>query len=454
MGWNYTLRELAEVAGGTTETPEAKVSGVSTDTRKLLPGQLFVALKGERHDANDFLGEAFGQGAAAVLTTRSDASGPAIVCADPLAGLQRIAAWHRNRFDIPVFGVTGSVGKTTTKDFTAALLSSKFNVIKTPGNLNNAIGCPLSLLELQENTGFAVIEMGANHALEIRDLCALARPTESVITLVGATHVEGFGGTLEHVARAKAEIMEGLQPGGLFYVNTDNPWCVQIGERHTGPKVYFGSRGDVRLESCNPAPDGGMIVDIAPVGRMHLPLPVPAQAASVVIAVAVGLQHGLTEFEEPLRQACLHAPRFRVGTVGPLKVFDDSYNASPPSMRAALAALALHTGGRRFAALGDMFELGPMTESAHVELGEEAARHGVDGLFTLGAQGARVAEAARTAGVADAAVYDSHEAIARAIVERARPGDALLVKGSRGMRMEGVIKSLENLLSSGEDGAA
>lgn len=447
MSWSYTLAELATAAGGATNAPDVRVSGLSTDTRKLKPGQLFFALKGDNYDANNFLDQAYAQGAVAVVTNRRDVSSPAITCEDPLDALQRIAAWHRNRFNIPVLGITGSVGKTTTKDFTAALLASRFNVVKTPGNLNNAIGCPLSLLDLQEDTGFAVIEMGANHAREIAELCLLARPTESVITLVGATHVEGFGGTLDHVAKAKAEIAEGLQPGGRFYVNTDNPWCVKIGEAHEGPKVYFGSRGDVRLEACTPTPEGGMILDIAPIGRMHLPLSVPAQAASVVIAVAVGLQHGLTQFEEPLRQACLAAPRFRVSTIGPLKVFDDSYNASPPSMRAALAALALHQGGRRFAALGDMFELGPMADAAHAELGEDAARHGVDQLFTLGAQAGRVADAARAAGLAGAAAYESHEAIARAVLDVAQPGDALLVKGSRGMRMEGVIKALENLLS-------
>lgn len=454
MSWSYTLDDLAHAAGATTNAGNVRVSGVSTDTRKLKSGQLFVALQGDNYDANNFLEQAYAQGAAAVVTNRADTPTPAIVCGDPLDALQRIAAWHRQRFDIPVLGITGSVGKTTTKDFTATLLASRFNVIKTPGNLNNAIGCPLSLLEMQEDTGFAVIEMGANHPHEIADLCQLAQPTESVITLVGATHVEGFGGTLDHVAKAKAEIVEGLRPGGCFYVNTDNPWCVKIGKAYDGPKVYFGGQGDVRLKSCTPAPDGGMILDITPIGRVHLPLSVPAQAASVLIAVAVGLRHGLTEFEEPLRKACLEAPRFRVSTLGPLRVFDDSYNASPPSMRAALAALHLHQGGRRFAALGDMFELGPMTESAHAELGEEAARHGVDRLFTLGAQADRVAEAARSAGLSNAAAYPSHEAIARAVLEHAQPGDALLVKGSRGMRMEGVIKAMETLLSPGGDSAA
>jgi UDP-N-acetylmuramoyl-tripeptide--D-alanyl-D-alanine ligase len=447
MSWTYPLEQIAAAAGGNATQPDLTVSGVCTDTRKLKPGQLFVALKGDNFDANDMLEEAYAKGAAAVVTTRNNAPGASIVCDDPLTALQSFASWHRSRFDIPVLGITGSVGKTTTKDFTATLLGSVFNVIKTPGNLNNAIGCPLSLLEIDEDTDFAVIEMGANHAGEIRDLCLLAKPTESVITMVGATHVEGFGGSIEDVATAKAEIAEGLGPDGTFYVNTDNPWCLQIARKFSGDKVYFGSGGQVRLEECISGPDGGMILDVAPVGRMRLPLPVPAQAASVLIAVAVGLRHGLTDFEVPLRQACLNAPRFRVAALGPLTVFDDSYNASPPSMRAALEALALHRNGRKFAALGDMFELGPMAESAHRELGVEAARQGVSALFTLGPHAELVADAARSAGLTDATAHESHESIARAVLERAQPGDALLVKGSRGMRMEGVIRNLESMLA-------
>lgn len=444
MSWSYTLEEAAQAAGARTNSPATRFSGASTDTRKVQPGQLFVALKGENFDANKLLDEAFQKGAAAVVTNREDAPGAAIIADDPLEVLQRFAAWHRAKFDIPVLGITGSVGKTTTKDFTAALLASKYNVVKSPGNLNNHIGCPLSLLEIQEETDFAVIEMGANHRFEIRDLCEMAKPTESVIILVGETHVEGFGG-IEGVAVAKGEIMEALPPEGTFYVNTDNHWCVEIAERFPGKKVRFGLEGDVRLKGCAMQSQGDMILDIEPVGRLRLPLPVPAQATSVLIACAVGLQHGITEFEAPLREACLKASRFRVCDVGPLTVLDDTYNASPPSMRAALQALSLHKTGRRIAALGDMFELGDQAERAHRELGEAAAEFKVDAVFALGGHAKEVVGAARKQGVECAEAFDSHNAVAHAVMKYARPGDTLLVKGSRGMQMELVIKALEAL---------
>ncbi|MFM1919931.1 MAG: hypothetical protein RLZZ303_1565 [Candidatus Hydrogenedentota bacterium] len=447
MAWRYTLEELTASVGGHAIEGGTPVSGASTDTRKLQPGQLFVALKGERFDANTMLDAAVSAGAAAVITSNPNPPGPAIVTEDPQAWLQRFAAWHRSQFDIPVFAITGSAGKTTTKEMVAGLLGSRFKVAKTPGNLNNDIGCPLSLLAIDADTGFAVIEMGANHPGEIASLCRLARPGESVITMIGEAHVEGFGGSVEAVAAAKSEIASGLGRNGVFHVNTDDPWCRRVGEQYSGEKVYFGSEGSVRLEGCAPDGEGGMLLDITPVGRLRLPLRVPAHANSVVIAISVALRHGVTDFEEPLRAACQGAPRFKSLMVGLLEVLDDSYNANPPSMRAALAALALHQGGRRFAALGDMFELGPVAERAHRELGEEAARQGVDVLFALGEYAGLVTDAARAAGIAEAHALGSHEAIADAVMAIMRPGDALLVKGSRGMRMENVIKALEERIN-------
>src|SRR5690606_11767586 len=201
---------------------------VSTDTRTLAPGQVFFALSGENFDGNRFVGEAFAKGAAAAVVREAAGDGPCLVVPDPLKALQAFAAYHRNRYPIPLFALTGSCGKTGVKDLTAAVLGSRWNVVKTPGNLNNDIGCPLSLLRIDEKTDMAVIEMGANHAGEIAELCRIARPTESAITLVAPAHLEGFG-TVENVARAKAEIVEGLPGDGTFYVNADNPWCVKIG---------------------------------------------------------------------------------------------------------------------------------------------------------------------------------------------------------------------------------
>jgi UDP-N-acetylmuramoyl-tripeptide--D-alanyl-D-alanine ligase len=443
MSWPYRISDIAHWVGAAGPGTDGFAQAVSTDTRTLKPGDVFFALKGEQFDATAFVPQALAQGAAAVVTTAEAAGDLRILTVeDPLAALQRFAAQHRNQFDIPVFAITGSAGKTTTKDLIAALLATRFKVLKTKGNLNNEIGCPLTLLQLDDSIEFAVIEMGANHVGEIANLCSLARPTESAITLVAPAHLEGFG-SIERVAQAKAEIAEGLGPEGRFYVNVDNPWTCAIGERHLGPCTRWGSHGDVVLESCTLDADGEMLLDIRPLGRLKLPLAVPAHAANVTLAVAVGLAHGITEFEPALRAACASAARFKISQLGPLEILDDTYNANPVSMAAALEALSMRPGnGKRFAALGEMLEMGESAAEAHRELGTLAGKYGVNYLFARGPHACDIISAARASGVAHAEVLDSHAAIAQAIHQSAQPGDVLLLKGSRGMRMERVLEAL------------
>lgn len=452
MGWRYSLQELADAIG--VRMPEHADStqcftGVSTDTRKIFPGDIFFALRGERFDGNQFVEDALRQGAVAAVCQEAGAAGPRFIVGDSLAALQRFAAWHRSRLHIPVVAITGSCGKTTSKEFIASVLASRYAVVKTEGNLNNEIGCPLSLLRLDADTQAAVIEMGANHVGEIASLCRIARPTEAAVTLVAPAHLEGFG-SIEGVARAKGEIAESLPKDGCFYVNADDPWCRWIGERFDGEKVFFGSEGDVVLKRCEPEAAGGMILDVSPVGVLRLPLPAPAHASSVLLAIAIGLRHGITVFEETLRDACRASLRFRIMRVGPLQVFDDSYNANPASVEAGLAALAARAGhGKRIAALGAMLELGAAATTLHRQTGEAAARHGVTHLFARGPNARDMIEGARAAGVPHAECIDEHEAIAHAVHAVAGPGDSLLVKGSRGMRMERVIESLRALYGEG-----
>ncbi len=452
MAWKYTASELARIVNAAPTALDAECSGVSTDTRTLRPGQVFFALSGENFDGNRFVPEAFAKGASAAVAQVSLGDKPCIVVENPLEALQRFAAHHRKQFTVPVIAITGSCGKTTAKDCVAAVLETKYRVVKTQGNLNNEIGCPLSLLQLEADTQRAVIEMGANHAGEIARLCALARPTESAITLVAPAHLEGFG-SIENVAAAKAEIMEALPPDGFFYVNTDNEWCAQIGERFQGSKCYFGHAGDVVVKQWDWDPSGEMILDIRPIGPVRLPLAVPAQITNVLLAIAVGLRHGVTAFEAPLRTALEHAARFRIGRVGPLEVLDDSYNANPASMKAALEALAARPGkGARMAALGDMLELGPDAPQLHREIGEIAGRCGVSRLFGLGAYAHDMIEGALAAGTPHADVIQDHAAIARAVHSVARPGDSLLIKGSRGTRMENILPPLRALYGEPETG--
>jgi UDP-N-acetylmuramoyl-tripeptide--D-alanyl-D-alanine ligase len=452
MNWQYTIDDLAAILGVPPPDGDAVVfSGVSTDTRTLQPGQAFFALSGERFDGNDFLEQALFAGAAVAVGTRGSTAGPCLVVGDTLQALQQFAAHHRRRFSIPVYALTGSCGKTTTKDMITELLSTKYRVLKTPGNMNNEIGCPLTLLRLDETTEIAVIEMGANHIGEIERLCTLARPTASAITMIAPAHLEGFG-SIENVARAKSEIVFGLALDGTFFVNNDDPRCVKIGEDFRGNKVTFGTNGDVSMRALEFV-EGGMLLHVDPVGPLRLPLYSRAHAQNVLLAVAVGSFYGISEFEAPLRRACMTGTRCTILRVGPLEIIDDTYNASPRSMEAALEILSRRpTKGSRMAALGSMLELGESAEDLHRQTGHNAAVAGVNVLLARGPHAEAVVAGARAGGVARAEVVDDHGAIARAIAETAAPGDVLLVKGSRGMRMEGVIAGLRAIYEPADVG--
>jgi UDP-N-acetylmuramoyl-tripeptide--D-alanyl-D-alanine ligase len=445
MAWQYTVDEVARMIGAPPPGNDTPCAGVSTDTRTLQPGHVFFALSGEHFDGNRFVADAFAKGAAAVVTTAPNDAGPCLLVDTPLTALQQFARRHRERHPIPLLAITGSCGKTTSKDAIAAVLGAKYRVLKTQGNLNNDIGCPLSLLRIDEATEMAVIEMGASHLCEIAQLCRIARPTEAAITMVGPSHLEGFG-SIERVAQAKAEIMEALDASGRFYINTDDPRCVAIGERFAGEKVRFGQSGDVALRHWAFDEHGEMVLDIDPIGRLRLPLLVRAQVRNFLLAIAVGLQYGITGFEEPLRAACRNAVRCRIERVGPIEVLDDTYNANPASMKAALEALSDRpAAGRRIAALGGMLELGEAAESLHGEVGAYAVRCGVTCLFARGPEAHAMILAAQEAGIPHAEVLDEHAAMAAAIHAIVRPGDVLLLKGSRGMRMERVLAALRGL---------
>ena len=425
----------------------ACVSGVSTDSRTVQPGNLFFALSGERFDGDQFVDAAFAAGAVAAVTHVPHTTGPCLIHPNPLEALQAVAARHRDRCRAQVIAITGSCGKTTSKDMAAALLSTRFPTVKTLGNLNNDIGCPLSLLRIGPDTRFAIIEMGANHVGEIAALCRIARPAESAVTMVAPAHLEGFG-SVERVAAAKSEILEALPADGCFYVNTDDPLCVSMSARHPGRKVLFGSHGDVRLESLHFDDAGEMVLAISPIGRLRLPLAIRAHVTNILLAVAIGLQHGIDEFEAPLREACKMASRFRVVRISPWTILDDTYNANPASMKAALEALADYPGKRRIALLGSMFELGDSAAVLHEETGAAAARLGIDWLWAIGPHAADMVKGALAEGIGAAEVFETHEAMASALRARAAENDVLLLKGSRGMKMETILQLLQTNAAS------
>jgi len=442
MGWTYTLAELAVAAGAPQEVPDVGFSAISTDTRTLSPGDLFFALRGPNFDGADYVEEAFAKGACAAVTSKASDAGPCVIVADPLQALQALAAFHRRRCEATVLALTGSCGKTTSKDLVASVLATRHNVVATQGNLNNDIGCPLSLLRMNTDTDVAVLEMGANHPGEIASLCSLARPNEAAITMIAPAHLEGFG-TVDKVAEAKAEIVDALPADGVFYLNTDDAHCVRIAERFPGETVTFGQDGEVSLQSYHPGQGGEAVLCVAPVGELRLPLVCRAHAQSVLLAVAVGLHNDVEEFEAPLREALLSSPRVKLIEVGHLRVLDDTYNANPASMTAALESLADNAGrGARIAVLGDMFELGRNAPALHRELGERAYRAGVGRLLLLGEHAADVAAGARDAGLDNVEVYADHASLAAELAVTAPANATILVKGSRGMRMERVIELL------------
>ncbi len=445
MKLGYTITEVAGMIGISCPATarEIRVTGVSTDTRSLHPGDLFFALSGDTYDGDSFVDGAFKQGAVAAVTHTAHGTGPCLLHASPREALRHFAAAHRTNCPARIIAITGSCGKTTTKDMIAAVLGTKYRVSKTRGNLNNDVGCPLSLLDITPETHYAIIEMGANHPGEIARLCSMARPDESAVTMVAPAHLEGFG-DIRAVARAKAEIVEALPADGCFYVNGDDPYCVEMASMFSGDKIYFGKRGDVALNALDFDETGEMVLSIAPIGTIRLPLHVRAHSTNVLLTVAVGMHHHVSEFEAPLRAACADALRFKVVQRSPWIILDDTYNANPASMAAAIEALADYPGKRKIAVLGTMFELGNASARLHEIVGETVAANRIDWLLAMGENAADMVAGARAAGIGEAAVFETHEAVAGALRASASAGDVVLVKGSRGMKMESVIALLKN----------
>ncbi len=464
MTARFTPDELAAAAGGRwLGAPPATLEGVSTDTRTLAPGTLFVALKGERFDAHDHLAEAAARGAAAAVVSEAralQAQGeragplplPCLAVDDTLRALGAVARHHRRRFPIPVAAVTGSNGKTTTQEMIAAILSQGGSGLRTEGNLNNEVGVPLTLLGLGAEHRWAVIEMGMNHPGEIARLAAIAEPQVGLVTLAAPAHLEGLG-TVEAVADAKAELYQGLPAGGVAVANADDPRMLKRAEASGRRLLTFAAgparQGDVVvLEIASQGADG--LRFSLGIGNRELQIAIPglvgahnAANAAAAVATAVALGASDREIVRGLAEVRPVGRRLRLETLpSGLRLVDDCYNANPASMSAALRTLTDLAGqGRAAAVLGDMLELGAFEAEAHRALGEEAARRGVGLLVAFGPRSRATAEAARAAGLA--ALPDrGPEALAAWARAELRPTDVLLVKGSRGMKLERVVEAL------------
>lgn len=459
----WTRSEAVTATGATTRGRDWSATGIAIDSRAVQPGDLFVALPGERVDGHDFVEVALQSGAAAALVTRrpeglADDS-PLLVAGDPLLALADLGRAARDRSPARVAAVTGSVGKTGSKEMLAVALAVYGATQASRGNLNNHIGAPLSLARLDRSVAFAVFELGMNHPDEIRPLVRMVRPHAALITNVEMVHAGFFTG-IEQIADAKAEILEGLEPGGTAVLNRDNSQYDRLAGHAArlgiNRIVTFGAapEADLRLVSAA-SNDNGTHVEAEIAGR-RLSWTVGGIGrhwAVNSLGVAATLHAlGLDPAPGVAALAGVAAMRGRGGQVrlelpgGPLTLIDESYNASPPAVRAALAVFADSrpaAGGRRIAVLGDMLELGATAREAHRGLAEAVAAAGPDAVFLVGPEMRALAAALPTGLVAGHA--ERSEDLAATVAAAVAPGDVVLVKGSLGMRMKAIVTALEGL---------
>ncbi len=444
------------------EQVKTQFTDIVTDTRKIVPGALFVALKGERFNGEDFVSQAIEQGAAGVLVgsqfqQTDDEFGATVIKAvtDTQLAYQQLAAFWRRRFDIPVIAITGSNGKTTTKDMTAAVLSARFPVLKTQGNFNNEIGMPYTLLQLNDMHRVAVVEIGMRGLGQIASLAPFAAPEIGIVTNVGETHIELLG-SIENIAKAKAELVEAIPAGGTVILNNDNPYTAAMKDKvREGVRVVtFGIDEDADIKAAALISHDGKTFFQCRVGRggeqkqLSIPMLGRHNVSNALAAVAAGYVLGLTveQIAQGLEDLEMTGMRFECRRVGAYNIINDAYNASPMSMEASLSTLKELTtdkGKRSLAVLGDMLELGHVAVPAHQKVGQQAAAAGVCGLITLGEMGREIAKGAKEAGLDAVYSFDTHEEAAAKLRELLQPEDTILFKGSRGMKMETIIDLLQ-----------
>lgn len=448
-----SLNQLAEFAGVVRQNGlgERLVTNLSTDSRTLHPGDLFVALRGDNFDGHKFIGQAMERGAAGAIVEKNWTGKPApdfslLRVDDTLAAYQQIAGAYRRSLGLKVVAITGSNGKTSTKDFTASVLSRRFRVTKTDGNFNNHVGLPQTMLRASGSDEVAVWEIGMNHPGEIAPLAALARADLAIVTNVGVAHIE-FMGSREAIAQEKGELAASLGPNGILLLNSGDEFAETIARRTSAKVIFAGlENGAVRADEIVQTASGAEFSILEGAHRCHAVLPVPGlhmvQNALFAIGAGRALGVSLEDCAAGLASAPLSQARLQLKHLHGLQFIDDSYNANPESTKAALLTLKeLETGGQRIAILGHMAELGAESERGHREVGEAAASLGIDRLIAFGPGSAPIAGAAAAAGLTNSSVVESPEQVADLLVRLARPGDLVLVKGSRAARTERVLEA-------------
>jgi UDP-N-acetylmuramoyl-tripeptide--D-alanyl-D-alanine ligase len=445
-----TVREICAAVGGTLLQGEgsALITGVTTDSRAVSAGQLFIPLTGERFDGHAYIGSALSSGAAGCLTARTPETllpGKLYVqVADTRLALKALAAWYRSRFTLPVVQITGSAGKTTTKEMVAAVLSRRYDTLKTQANFNNDIGTPLTLLGLAPQHQAAVIETGMNHFGEIRYLGEMVRPDIAVITNVGDAHIENLGNTRQGILRAKCEIFQHLSPDGIAVLNGDDPLLNTVALPQTILRCGRGENCNVRVTDVDDRGIEGIACTVTTARasyRLTAASPGSFMIYPMAMAAAIGEALGLTGEEIAAGVAAyvptgsrMHLIRLPEGRL----LIDDCYNANPQAMEEALKLLAVTPARRRAAVLGDMGELGELTVSAHRAIGVLTGELHLDSVIAIGEKARNIASAAPNARWY-ASVDDAMPVIRAAFTE----GTAVLVKASHAMHFENIVKELE-----------
>ena len=450
--FGYQVSDIAAVTGGTLHGDgTAEVTGVVIDSRRAERGSLFAALPGERVDGHDYIGKAFDLGASCALANRvpEGETRPVITVENVEAALEALTADFRSRLDIPVIGVTGSVGKTTAKEMTAAVLSQRWPVLKTEKNFNNQLGVPLTLARVEQSHRAAVVEMGISHFGDMQPLARMARPDIMLFTNIGRAHLE-YLGDREGVFKEKTSVLQWMDDDALVIYNGDDDLLRTLACKQRKLSFGLSERCDVRAENVRDYGLAGSECTIV-YGARRFDVRISAYGAHMVYAAlegaAVGIAFDLTD-EEICAGIDAYVPvdgRAGIVQTGMLTVVNDCYNANPDSTVSAIRSLSRTQGARKIAILGDMGELGADGPRLHRECGRAAGAAGVDVVFTCGTLAKEIAAGAAEAGVPDVRHFDTLEDLTAALPGSFRPGDCVLVKASHAMRFETVISVLETL---------
>ncbi|NOZ55732.1 MAG: UDP-N-acetylmuramoyl-tripeptide--D-alanyl-D-alanine ligase [Calditrichaeota bacterium] len=461
---DYAIDELLDALpevfrwSGPAKDRTKRFRGVSTDSRKIRSGDLFVALRGERFDGHEFVETALQRGAVAAVVDETWASQeqredalPLLVADDTLRALKALANFHRRHFDLPILALTGTVGKTTAKELIAAVLARRFRVLRNESSFNNAVGVSLTLFRLEPEHELAVTEIGTNHSGEIYDLTGVVEPTAGLLLNIGRGHLEYFG-SVEGVLREKLDLVRWLREHkrGPVFVNLDDPLLASNLPEGV-EAVTFGQSENANVQVKLLDVQDGRAVLAFRGQRVKLAIPGAHHVTNAAAAVAVGLHFGVGEGEiaAALAEAGPAAHRGQIVQVAGVTLVDETYNCNPESARAALRLLRSLEGERRIAVLGDMLELGDVAEEEHRALGKDLESYGVDSLFAFGPLSSFTVKGARETGVR-AFHFDDKDALTEALLASTKPGDVVLFKGSRGMRMEEVYERIRDALSKRE----